>query len=335
MDAAHRGLDLLSLTGVVNLSMRNPEEDYAVWWLDGSDLIMRLFAVETFGFEMSAKLQVRDASGHIVRQPKKRPIWHESYRFFRLAQVTDDALDAYRNLYLALECLLDDRCPQKPGEAENAWLRRALEPIHQARSLARFASPGASDPVAAIVRDLYSATRTNVFHAKSSRPHVLPGERAAVRRVRQNIEPLAGLYLAVVDHELGMRRAAGGMTLHGFDSLAASGLWDTVTLTVSDDPSRFDPADEVFNPAGGAVVPLATARAPEYDEEFVINWLGSVEVSALEPLCCIARTGATRDGRAALVQVRRDDLKLGGFDVLEMHLAQRMENKGPRRLYPR
>ena len=132
-----------------------------------------------------------------------------------------------------------------------------------------------------------------------------------------------------------MRRAAGGMTLHGFDSLAASGFWDTVTLTVSDDPSRFDPADEVFNPAGGAVVPLATARAPEYDEEFVINWLGSVEVSALEPLCCIARTGATRDGRAALVQVRRDDLKLGGFDVLEMHLAQRMENKGPRRLYPR
>ena len=335
MDAAHRGLDLLSLTGVVNLSMRNPEEDYAVWWFDGSDLIMRLFAVETFGFEMSVRAQVRDASGHLVRQPKRRPIWHESYRFFRLAQVTDDVLDAYRNLYLALECLLDGVCPHKYREAENVWLRRALGPIHQARSLARFAPQGAPDPVAAIVSDLYSVTRTTVFHAKSGRPHVLPGDRAAVRRVRQNIEPLAGLYLAVVEHELGMRRAAGGMTLDGFKAMVSTGLWDTVTLTVSDDPSRFHPAAEVFNPTGGAVVPLRTARAPEYDEEFVINWLGSVEVSALEPLRCIARTGATLDGRAALVQVRHDDLKVGGFDVLELRLAQRLENREPRRYYPR
>jgi hypothetical protein len=335
MDAAHRGLDLLSLTGVVNLSMRNPEEDYAVWWLDGSDLIMRLFAVETSGLEMSVRAQVRDASGHLVRQPKRRPIWHESYRFFRLAQVTDDVLDAYRNLYLALECLLDDRCPHKHREPEDVWLRRALEPIHQATSLARFAPPGTPDPVAAIVRDLYSATRTNVFHAKSSRPHVLPGDRAAIRRVRQSIEPLAGLYLAVVEQELGMRRAAGGMTLYHFNAMVSSGLWDTMTLMLSDDPSPFDSAHEDFNPTGGAVVPLATARAPEYDEEFVINWLGSVEVAALEPLHCIARTGATLNGRTAMVQVRHDDLKLGGFDVFELRLAHRMENKGPRRLYPR
>jgi hypothetical protein len=182
MDAAHRGLDLLSLTGVVNLSMLNPEEDYAVWWLDGSDLVMRLFTVETFGYEMSIKPQVRDASGRLVRQPKKRPVWHESYRFFRLAQVTDDILDAYRNLYLALECLLDEACPHKYREPEDAWLRRALQPIHQARNLGRFAPEGATDPVAAIVSDLYSATRTTVFHAKSGRPYVLPGDRAAVRR---------------------------------------------------------------------------------------------------------------------------------------------------------
>ncbi len=335
MDAAHRGLDLLSLTGVVNLAMRNPEEDCAVWWLDGSDLIMRLFAVETSGFEMSGKLQVRDASGRLVRQPKRRPIWHESYRFFRLAQVTDDVLDAYRNLYLALECLLDDRCPHKRREPENAWLRRALEPIHQARSLARFAPAGAHDPLAAIVRDLYTATRTNVFHAKSSRPHVLPGDRAAIRRVRQRIEPLAGLYLAVVEQELGMRRAASGITLHAFTEMVSSGLWDTMTLMVSDDRSPFDPADEDFNPAGGAVVQLTTVRAPGYDEEFAINWLGSAEVAALEPLRCVARTGATLNGRAAFAQVRHDDLMLGGFDVLELRLAHRIENQGPRRLYPR
>jgi len=334
LDAAHRGLDLLSLTGAVNLSMQNPEEDYAVWWLDGSDLIMRLFDVATSTFEMSARLQVRDATGHLVRQPKKRLGWHESYRFFRLAQVTDDALDAYRNLYLALECLLDERSPHKRGEAEDAWLRRALRQVHESANLARFAPLDAVDPIAAIVRDLYSATRTGIFHAKSSRPHVLPGDRAAVRRVWQKIEPLAGVYLAVVESELGARRARSGISLHTFDAMVAS-AWKTMTLAVSDDPSAFDPSDEKFNPSGGNVVSLSTARAPQYDERFVCNWLGSVEVASLASLSHIARVGATNEGQGAIVQVRDDNLALGGFDILECRLAFRVENRGPRRLYPR
>lgn len=335
LDAAHRGLDLLSLTGVVNLSMQNPEEDCGVWWLDGSDLIIRLFTVETLTLEMSVRPQVRDAAGRLVRQSRKRLTWHESYRFFRLAQVTDDALNAYRNLYLALECLLDECSPHRPREPEDVWLRRALGQVHQSASLARFASLGARDPVAAIVRDLYSVTRTGVFHAKSTRPHVLPGDRAAVRRVREMIEPLAGVYLAVVERELGARRAASGITLHAFEAMVSSDLWETMTIAVSDDPSPFDPADETLNPSEGHVVPLATTRAPQYDTDFVCNWLGVAEVTTLAPLRHIARVGTTVKGRAASVQVRRDNLTLGGFDILECRLAHRMENTGPRRLYPR
>jgi hypothetical protein len=154
-----------------------------------------------------------------------------------------------------------------------------------------------------------------------------------VRRLRQHIEPLAGLYLAAVEHELGMRRAASGMTRYAFDRL--SSLWDSLTLVVSDDSSEFDSDCGIVNPAGGMAVPLATARAPEYDEEFIVNLLGSVEVGALESLRRISRTGATVDGRAAFVQVRNDDLTLGGFDVLQLRHALRLENRGLRRLYPR
>jgi hypothetical protein len=335
LEAAHRGLDLLSLTGAVNLSLHNPEEDYAVWWFDGSDLIIRLFDVATSSFEMSARIQIRDAAGRLVREPRERLGWHESYRFFRLAQVTDDALDAFRNLYLALECLLDERSPQQRGEAEDAWLRRALGQFHQAANLARFAPQDPVNPVVAIVRDLYSVTRTGVFHAKSSRSHVLPGDRAAVRRVRQKIEPLAGVYLAVVESEFGARRAASGITLHTFDAMVESDPWKTMTLAVSDDPAAFDPMDEKFNPTGGNVVPLVTARAPQYDKRFVCNWLGSAEVASLASLSHIARVGATSGGQALVVQARQDNLTLGGFDVLECRLAYRVENQGPRRLYPR
>jgi hypothetical protein len=147
-------------------------------------------------------------------------------------------------------------------------------------------------------------------------------------------EPLAGVYLAVVESELGARRASSGISLHAFDAMVAS-AWKTMTLAVSDDPSAFDPSDEKFNPSGGNVVSLSTARAPQYDERFVYNWLGSIEVASLASLSHIARVGATSEGQGAIVQVRDDNLTLGGFDILECRLAFRVENRGPRRLYPR
>jgi len=81
------------------------------------------------------------------------------------------------------------------------------------------------------------------------------------------------------------------------------------------------------------VVPLATARAPEYDEEFVVNLLGSVEVAALEPMKCVH--GPERLWMArAFVQVRHDDLTLGASTFCSCVMRKRLENRGPRRLYP-
>ena len=57
------------------------------------------------------------------------PEWHESARYFRLSQLTDDLLDSFRNIYLALESILDHLAPQRttsPLEREGSWFRRAL-----------------------------------------------------------------------------------------------------------------------------------------------------------------------------------------------------------------
>lgn len=90
-----------------------------------------------------------------------------------------------------------------------------------------------------------------------------------------------------------------------------------------------------LNPSGGAIVPLLTRPAPEFDDVFVRNWLGSVEVAALSGLSRIARIGALRDGAVAFVQLRENNLAVGGIDILEARLAYRVENQGPRRIYPR
>lgn len=152
LETAHRGLDLMSVQGIADLSIQNPDEDHLVWWQEDARLIARVFYAHTQRVQLSMTITVRDAAGRIVRQPRRRPSWHESYRFFRLAQATDDTFDAYRNLFLALECVLDDRYPKGKTERESSWLRRSLGQIHGSTSLAAFAAANSSDPVADIVR---------------------------------------------------------------------------------------------------------------------------------------------------------------------------------------
>lgn len=336
LEAAQRALDLVSVQSFGDLSIQNPDEDHLVWWLNDSRLTLRLFAMQTSQFQMSlGGITVRDSAGHIVRAKTHRTDWHESYRFFRLAQATDDAFDAYRNLFLALECLLDDRYPIARRESERKWLQRVLGQIHGKTSLKSFASTRSKDAVADIVRDIYSTTRTGVFHAKANRPHFTPGGRSGSQGVREHLERLARLYLHVAQHELGARRASSGISPYTFDQMMGSTYGDGAFLALSDDPAPFDADDVVLNPAGGIVVPLATRRAPEYDQPFVRNWLGSTDVRALAELSRIARVGMLRDGAVVSTQIRDNKLTVGGFDVLEVRYAHRVENQGPRRIYPR
>ena len=334
LEAAQRGLDILSLRAAGDLAVRDPDEAHIVWWQESRGLVLRLFGILTTTPEFSITLSVRNPSGRWVRPTRSKPVWHESFRFFRLAQVTDDVFDAYRNLYLALECLLDDLCPYRGGP-EMAWLKRALASSKAAPSIVALAPPGSKDPLRDVVHDVYSLTRTAVFHAKARQRHLTPGVRKEREQVRETLEELARLYLTVVHHELGTQRGASGISSSAVSEMMDSVYGSSLVLVVSDDAATFDPGETSINPSGGAVVTLATRAAPEYDASFVRNWLGAVEVSRLSGLSRIARVGALQGDGVQFVQTLENVLTVGGFDILEAQLARRVENKGPRRLYPR
>jgi hypothetical protein len=52
-----------------------------------------------------------------------------------MSEITDDLFDAFRNVYLALESLLNRLQPKTPGEREGPWLRRALTLVHETAGL--------------------------------------------------------------------------------------------------------------------------------------------------------------------------------------------------------
>jgi hypothetical protein len=176
-----RGLDILSIQSVANLVVNDLETRHFVWWVDGSTPVLRIASSVDHFINTDIELSDVAADGTITRRtPPPHPAWRESFRYFRLSQVTNDLFDAYRNLYLALESLLSFIAPQRvrntgeAAESERTWFLRALTEANKHVPLTRFAPPGATDPGQALGREFYTDKRTAVFHAKAGRPVLLP-----------------------------------------------------------------------------------------------------------------------------------------------------------------
>ena len=147
--AAQQGLDFLAIFRVADLSIKDARDEHLAWWADPAGIVLRHTFTLPFSVTISSRARDRGADGAAqIRLQASRGVWHESLRYFRLAQVTDDLFDAFRNLYLALESILAQIAPQKrnPPEPEGVWLRRALGEVKNRIDLTPFVPRGTPDP---------------------------------------------------------------------------------------------------------------------------------------------------------------------------------------------
>jgi len=123
LETAQRGLDLCVFRGIDRLTIVEVEESHLTWWVDNGHSILRLVSIGTLPFSMSVSGEVIDRDGNVKPDPPPVPLaWHDSFRYFRLSQTTNDLFDAYRNIYLALESILSDAVPKKnKKERGNGW----------------------------------------------------------------------------------------------------------------------------------------------------------------------------------------------------------------------
>jgi hypothetical protein len=338
IDAAQRGLDLLSIRNLGDHRIRRADDENLVWWPDGDQRVLRACSIASLRIDVpSVTVRITDASGREKPQPAEpEPVWHPSFRFFRLAQVSEEVFDAYRNLYLALESILSTASPPKPREREKDWIGRALKEAEtKGMKLAAFAAPGAVDPADSIRQELYSDTRTATFHAKVGAPTLLPLDAVDRRAVLASLSRLAGLYLDLVQRTLGVRRPSGGMFRAGFDMLIGN-IVEEIQIHVTDDPIPMQKTDTVINPRGGLVKPLATRAAPELDQAFLRNCIGEASVEELRELTHVARVVATTaDGSLISGGQLEGRLTLGGFDRFQAAMGIRGVNvRPPRSFYP-
>lgn len=278
-------LDVLSATGVEQLALAGVEDDHLTWWLSSKGLVIRLTALAPLPMPIvSATATVTDADGNIVPSaPAPEPGWHESFRYFRLSQTSEDLFDAFRNAYLSLEAVLSTIAPQKAKpsgrvtEGEGEWFRRALAEADKFAPLGPFV-PGSADPLGDLFRQLYEDIRSGLSHAKKGRPVLLPRSQADRSRVLASLQLLTQVYLALAEAVLGTPFRHGGWSSYAFASMAGAVL-SGVKVYASDDETPFNADDTSPNPGGGLLAELpelgpidvrrpflatrkATARAP-------------------------------------------------------------------------
>ena len=110
-EAVQIALDILSAKGIFSAYVVHPATtNIGVYWVNSRSVV---YLQSLFDFPMGVSFQVQqfDASGIKIKSPPPaEPIWNESFRFYRLSQSSNDLFEAYRNLFLSFEALLNNIC---------------------------------------------------------------------------------------------------------------------------------------------------------------------------------------------------------------------------------
>lgn len=338
---AQKGIDFMSIRGGNHLTIKNYEDEYITWWPESNGLTVRVTSISPLIIDTPpAKAIVIDSQGRQVPQPPLPPIqWHESFRYFRISQTTDDLFDAYRNAYLALESVLSSIAPQRTNatgrviEREGVWFRRALTTADALTPLTPFAPKGTANPVDYLWDELYRDMRSAMSHAKSGRRILLPQNETERKDVVESLKRLVILYRKLAEVHLHARPTGGGMFAVAFQMMIKPTL-EAMKVFASDDSSAFDASDTKPNPGNGQLRELSPVNAVDTTTPFLGTRLWSSPVRALAALPSIRRIVGTRDGKAMMASILNGPIILESAYKFEALLGTRGSNaRQPRERY--
>ncbi len=322
-DATQQALDSFSARGFCDLSTISVDNDYITAWQDAHITVVRVTTIA----EARANAKATIAVGDPPVVPAVPDIWHQSMRFYRQSQLSDDLFDSIRALWLATENLLDAITPQTAGEGEGVWLKRALTDATQLVDFTRYLPPDSQKTLRnQAYKYFYDELRVSIFHAKGSRGPKLPQELAGVADLAERHERLTRFYLDLLTTHTGSRRIGGGMTYYGFD-VSTRSLWNNLEIEASDDSTPFLSEDEQVNPAGGVVV-TAVSMEPAVTAPGYRSILGTIAVGDLHALDAVRRVALIGDGHLLLGGRLTGDLRLTDVGRFEVQLGMRLVNVG-------
>lgn len=329
-EAIQQGLDLLAITGKADLSLRNASDEYLTWWREKSIQVLRIVTVTklpvTTGIPTVVVTDVvTDKDNDVIPQPPApKLIYHESLRYFRLSQVTDDLFDAFRNMYLAFELLLEYVVLKGENEGEGKWLKRALNSVNDTVPLSRVYSSTNPNIVLDIYNSIYKSIRCSIFHAKNQ-SRLLPQDLADRKRVSESLDRLTRIVLLLTEHWLHARRPSGGMFYAAFNKMTMPVASSSIVI-ISDNDAPLDASETIESPTCKDSVPMPTKYAPELSKPGLISVMGTVDAVRLQSLCKVAKLELVHDDELMLGATFEAPLIHNAIDRLEAQIGMQLIN---------
>lgn len=330
-----QALDMLSILGRGDLVTRDVDIEHLLWWNDGQKKKLYWVSTATSKYQMgTVALTVRDAQGNIVPPIPVVPQHHLGFRFYRLAQASDDLYDAFRNTYLAFESLLSSKFP-KGKEQEIDWLRRALQSSVSALSLASLMPPGTTDPVGQILDAIYGGARLPLFHAKDGKtyfaPVASPSERDAVSAA---LMLLTQLVLRMANVWFSARRRSSWINLSLFEAQDEK-IFKESRFIFSDHPQPSLSAG-LSDPEIRNGIPFVATFNQHHGGVERHNISGAFPVSRIVSRVLLQAVYLVNDESPLMGWTPDTTLDLEGFDELLVRVFLRGQNGGqPKYLYQR
>ncbi len=208
------------------------KENYFIWYIENKKQVLESFSTSYIKISSNTQLTVikthkngKKTKKIMINNVKK---YDESYRYYRLAQLTETPVQAFRNLYLSFEKILDSNFPiqkvktrwGKRWEGEWAWTKRGLISVSKsnAKELAIILECNITDVADNFKKTIYPM-RQKLFHSKEKKGYVFPTDLTTETEVIRLFNLLERIYLVLVDEFLGERLARGGMVSQGLIAL--------------------------------------------------------------------------------------------------------------------
>lgn len=326
-EQANRALDIFAMIGTGRLALADVWSNHIAWWWTPDVSVVRIWCSSTLVLTMQIKGVVSNPDG--AARPddvsESSPQWHESMRYFRMSEITDDLFDAFRNIYLALESLLNELEPRKDRETEGVWLKRALKAAGEILELSAYQSTPTNEPANDLFVELWKKIRNRIFHAKSASISFLPQDAGNRTKVADAKSRYTSLYLDLAYKTFGSRLPSRGLRL-------SSNATRSITTTMTDGWQIGFGADPSSEPGGnfasdGAIITvLPTSPSTDPRGESFSAVIADIPVSELANATTVGRIFTfTADGQSAFAQSLDGRLTVNGFDRCEFLVSVSVE----------
>jgi len=315
---AERTLDVLAAEAFQVSELNDPLREHGVWFRDGPRTVLRAVTTGRLAMRFRSSAVVRDPTG-AVRPSAPRPAmrWHASHAYFRKSQSTDNLHEAYRNLFLALECLLSEVYPWAPGLRETVWLTKALRYVVEGYDLdmSRFVDGSAGNPYRRFIREQYRARRCALFHAKLSEGPTLPGDIGTRDELAAATRKLGQFYIELSRLITGAGFAGGAMSYVAFESMVQN--LARSPMYVSEHP-EFDLARSVQGTAEFVPRPYGHGGL----QQLKCSW----DVAQVPPVLRRAGSLVQKDGQLLEGMFAPVDVHTAGADAFQFVVQHELTN---------